>query len=242
MTAGQVVLEVAGLPGSGKSRALASFAAGLSDRRVPVCEPQRAVGPAVALLPRTGRKLVRAARTAAARPGLSLRVGHRIVRSGQPTVRDVVARTLQWQVGQDALACPSRAAAVSLVDEGLLQCLWSVGLRADVQPLLDLLDRRDGWRAPDLLVVVRTPVDVAAARLAGRRSRHSRTQQLPAAALLAELERGEELLDLLLAWWAERRPRLEVDGSSGVDVADVQRVVAQVLALAPPAVPPHGVR
>ena len=35
---------------------------------------------------------------------------------------------------------------------------------------------------------------------------HSRTQRLPADDRLAELERGEQLLDLLVEWWRRSAP------------------------------------
>jgi hypothetical protein len=76
-----------------------------------------------------------------------------------------------------------------------------------VRPALDVLEGSGRWRSADLLVVVRVDPAVAAARLASRRSQHSRIQQLPAQQRMAELLRGEELLDRLVRWWVRATGR-----------------------------------
>jgi hypothetical protein len=133
---------------------------------------------------------------------LTARVANAVLRSRQPGPADVAARFVQWQVAQSLLAAPNDDADVQVVDEGPVQCLWSVGLRGDVEPALRALEATARWRSADLLVVVRTDPAVAMTRLTTRRSQHSRVQQLPAHAQLAELRRGEQLLDRLVRWWA----------------------------------------
>ena len=71
--------------------------------------------------------------------------------------------------------------------------------------------------------------ELAAARLAGRRSRHSRTQRLEPAARIDELRRGQAVLDQLLVSCPLRVSRLP--GSASVEeLADL--AYAAVLRLA----------
>jgi thymidylate kinase len=90
---------------------------------------------------------------------------------------------------------------VTLLDEGIVQCLWSIGLRANIDLVLAALRRRPTWHTPDILIVLQVPVEVAAGRLAQRTSRHSRTQHLDSDAAAAELARGVALLDRVVNWW-----------------------------------------
>jgi hypothetical protein len=218
-----VVVELAGLPGAGKSSTATALTRWLTDRGVPVLHPQRAFGPAVPVVPRVCRKLAVATTGTLRSPGLSARMARSLLRSGQPGTADVVARFVQWHVNQRVLRPATTPGA-----EGLIQSLWSIGLRGRVEPALEVLTASRRWRAPDVLVVVRTPPDVAEARLADRASRHSRTQQLPRSLRLAELERSAHLLDRLLAWWDGLGPdphlRLEVRGTGPADEVQLERI------------------
>lgn len=200
-------VELAGIPGAGKTRLSRALAAGLAARGLTVAGPDRSMTPSVATVPRIGRKATAALSVAGREPVLTSRVAHAVLRSRQPSPADVAARFVQWQVAQSLLAARGGDADVRIVDEGPVQCLWSVGLRGDVEPALRALGASARWRSADLVVVVRIEPDVAASRLATRRSRHSRIQQLPAQDRLAELLRGELLLDRLVRWWASTRSR-----------------------------------
>jgi hypothetical protein len=88
-------------------------------------------------------------------------------------------------------------------DEGLLQALWSVGLRGDVRPTLRLLEMRPGmFTLPDLVVTVQASIDEIEDRLAARVSRHSRLQEhRDPIVRRKELARGAELAGSLVGWW-----------------------------------------
>ncbi len=248
------MVELLGLPGAGKSTVGAALAAA-EPSLVPV---DAAVGPDVVAVRRLARKLAASAGTLLRDPGVSLGVGFDLAR-GQPSRRDVPARWVQWQQTQallraargpgpstarppathyaagvtDAHAGP--AAAVRLLDEGALQCLWSVGLRGDVEPLLRRLAASSRWSRADLVVVLDVPVAVAARRLAARPSQHSRTQALAPQEQVAELERGARLVEALAAWWPTVSGRhrsvgagvVHVDGTRDPVVA-VRRVLSAV--------------
>ena len=196
-----VTVEFAGIPGAGKSRLVEGFAAGLAARGVPVRQPQALLGPATPAARRLARKALASSAAALGGPGTSVRAVRAIARSGQPAAGDVAGRVVQWLVAQRVTADARHRGAVSLVDEGVLQCLWSIGLRGDVETVLAALTARRFHR-PDLIVVVRVPPEVALERLTARPSQHSRTQLLPESERLTELSRGHRVLDRLVEWFS----------------------------------------
>jgi thymidylate kinase len=227
----RLVVELAGIPGSGKSRRIRTLADRLTERGVAVHLPQAPLAPSVPTPLRLARKCLACATTTLTAPGTTARVVRGLVGSRQSGPGDVAGRAVQWLVAESVARRAARGTGVALVDEGLVQALWSIGLRGDVGPVLSALDASRRAPRADLLVVVRVEPDVALARLAARPSRHSRTQLLDETRRLAELRRGAELLDELVDWWAGRGAGavLTLDGAadSGDDHARlVDRICA----------------
>jgi hypothetical protein len=198
------VVELCGLPGVGKTWVADRLVAALGEVGIVARRDDRGVGPDVG----AGVRLVRKARlivsTAVVQPATSARAVLRIA-AGQHGGRDAVARPVQWLVNQGVLARARRGTGVHLLEEGLVQALWSVGLRGGVERLLGVLETSVAWEEPDLVLVVEAPLDDVRGRIVARSSVHSRTQRLPEAGLLRELQRGDELLRDLLEWWQRRR-------------------------------------
>jgi AAA domain len=219
---GGCVVEVCGLPGAGKSRVAAALVASAgaartveagapADRPRPVGAPADRIGPHVPTFTRLARKLALGTREAAARPGSLAGEIRAIVHSGQEgELVGTLARVSHWVTTQRLLADARHAGGLQVLDEGVLQALWSLGLRGDVTGLVRRLERSEGWRRPDVLVMVEAPLSVALTRLGERSSAHSRVQQLGADARLAELRRGQELFEDLLSWWGARTPVVRV--------------------------------
>ena len=220
-----LTVEFAGIPGAGKSRLVRTFTAGLAERGVPVQQPQALLGPATPTGRRLARKVLASAAAVVHDPGTSARAVRAIARSGQPGVGDVAGRVVQWLVAQRVTAGAGRREAVSLVDEGLVQCLWSIGLRGDVEPVLAALASRRVER-PDVIVVVRVDPQVALERLTRRASRHSRTQLLPEPERLTELTRGDVVLERLVEWCSAELavPAIHLAGSDAA-ADDRERVL-----------------
>jgi hypothetical protein len=197
-----VSIELAGIPGSGKSRRVRALAAGLTARGVAVHQPQALVAPSIPSGVRSARKAVACGAAALGDPATTARIIRAVVRSGQPEPADVAGRTVQWLVAQRTVVAARRREGVSILDEGLVQALWSIGLRGDVEPVLRALASRHRVPTSDLVVVVRVPPELALARLTARTSRHSRTQHLAERDRLAELQGGARLLEHLVEWWS----------------------------------------
>jgi hypothetical protein len=209
------VVELLGLPGAGKTHVAGLLSAALARRGVPVRAGGADVAAQVPAPVRLPRKLALVGAAGLACPSGSGRVVRRIADSGQSERADVLGRSVQWLVTQGLLQRARGSDDVHVFDEGVLQALWSIGLRGDPWGLCDLLARDPRcWQAPDLVVVVEAPLDVVGARLASRSSLHSRVQEVGAAALGRELARGRALVDALAAWW------LRVSGAAPVRVTN----------------------
>jgi hypothetical protein len=229
------VVELFGLPGSGKSHFARELLRGLAEIGMPVNLPGARVGPAVPSLPRMARKLGLVAGQMLQRPVPSC-IAMRSIVSAQHRRTEGLGRCVQWGVTQRLLASAGRAPGVHLFDEGLLQALWSTGLRGDVTPTLRVLEQRSGRSAmPDLVVVVYASIDEIEDRLAARHSRHSRLQEHHDPIVRRrELARGAELVGSLVAWWERIAPGpgrlIEIRNDPGRDPHDEAVALVGIIA------------
>jgi len=126
-----------------------------------------------------------------------------------------------------------QASGPLVIDQGLIQKLWSILLgRQFSRPALDRLVAAFAPSAADLVVVLATPPDVAAARLSGRNAGNARLQKLPPEHMKAGLVTGQALYDLLLDLHRRHATSrvLELSGTDPVEVS-AARVLDAVAAL-----------
>jgi hypothetical protein len=239
-----LVVELAGLPGSGKSALASALGRAAAEAGVTLALPRARIGPEAPAPARLGRKLGLVVAAAAARPAGSVGTWGAIAGS-QRTGR--LARVVQWSSTEGVLATAARREGVQLLDEGVVQALWSIGLRGDVRPVLRALDADGRVPLPDVVVAVRLDTDVIERRLAARRSRHSRVQAVAdPRARRRELERGQELLDSLLAWCRTREARpgtavAVVDARGDAGPGDAGAVLVTLLERMPTVAPAPSV-
>ena len=201
-TAQRLSIELVGIPGAGKSRLVRTLSAELVERGIVVKEPRAPFDAEVPTPLRLRRKAVACGAAVLAAPGQATRLIHGLLRSRQPGAADVAGRFVQLLLAQDTAARAIHEEGVSIVSEGVVQALWSVGIRGDVRPVLEALDGARRRPSADLLVVLEVSPELALARLIARTSQHSRTQMLHHEARLPELERGATLLRQLVDWWS----------------------------------------
>jgi hypothetical protein len=209
-----LVVELCGLPGSGKSVLAAHTCAALRRSGVDAVVADLPVSAAAPASARVRRKVLAAAVAATAEPVATGRA-IRVVASSRPTPRDGLGLLAQWLTVQQLQRRARARPGVWLLEEGSVQTVWSLALRAsapgaDVAGLLEV-------RPPDLVVVVEAPLDVLLRRLDDRPSRHSRTQRLAADRRGAELVRGRLLLDRLVDSLPCDRFTVPNDGSVPVE-------------------------
>lgn len=229
-----LLVEFCGLPGAGKSHLAAALVDGLGRRGIPARVGDASISPDVAAIRRIPRKLLAAGREVLDHPAGAVRAGLAVARAERSS-GDVVSRSLQWFVTQRVLDRATPRGGVHVFQEGVLQALWSIGMRGDPEPLLEVLEAgATPWIRPQVLVVVNAPMEVAAARLAARRSSHSRTQALAPDERTAELRRGQELLGCLVEWWRDSSSAGEIievaNGDDGPRDREIAQLVDRVLA------------
>jgi len=223
MSNGPLVVEFCGLPGSGKSTLAAHTCRAMRSQGV---DAYIADLPVSAAAPRPARVLRRgglALRQVAGGPGDAWKAA-RVMAATRPSTRDGAALLTQLLAAQGLTAEARRGDRVALLEEGLVQTLWSVGLRSPV----DSRDRLADWLAmtarADVVVLVDAPTGTLLHRLAARPSRHSRTQRLAPDRRLPELALGRGLLDGLLAGLPGQVLTVRNDGS--VSLAELGRYTA----------------
>jgi hypothetical protein len=191
-----LLVELFGLPAAGKSTLARRVLALLAERGVPADLPTARVAPEVPTGPRLVRKLGLVAEAVAARPAARLADARRVARAAGA---DRAGRIVQWLVTAGIARRARPAPGVHLLEEGLLQALWSVGMRGDAGSLLEA--ELDPALLADLVVVVEAPSEVLLGRLAGRPARPSLLDREKPDRLASELARGGALAERLVAWW-----------------------------------------
>ena len=208
-TGAGIVVEFAGLPGVGKTTLAATTHAALVAAGVTSRISDASISAAARLPSRVRRRLVLAGADVCRHPLEGAAAMRAIRRLAPDSSRDAVAGAVQWFAVQALVAREPPDHGVHLLEEGQLQTLWTLALRARGRPD-DLLRLMASRAAPGEhpVVVVDAPLDLVSARLAARGSRHSRTQLLPDTQRTAELVAGRDLLRDILA--ASDRPYLLV--------------------------------
>jgi len=223
-----LVVELCGLPGSGKTTVARHALAALTGRGLFATVADRPISAAVPCTSRMARRTASSARMALSRPRWALGTGLDIVAVPQPSRRDTASALAQWlsicELTERAHRTPG---VVHLLEEGLLQTLWTLRLRSRTLPPPRLLASLPHTSRSDLVVVIDVPVAVAEGRLTRRASRHSRSQALPADLLRAELEHGRALLEELAA--AERAPLLRLHSDDTTDASALGTNLAELI-------------
>lgn len=200
-----VVVELCGLPGAGKTTLAADVVDRLRESGLSAVVADAPISAAVPFAQRSMRKVGLLASTVAARPGEALRAARRLG-AGQPNGRDRLAVPVQWCVTSAVVSSAGRRPGLSVLEEGLVQALWSAQLSARSPYAADvrrMLAYRSGSATPDLVVHLDVPVEVALARLRARESRHSRVQRMSDAQQIDILGHGDWLLRRILAAWTD---------------------------------------
>lgn len=212
MRRAEPIVEFVGVPGAGKSTIARAFRPMLPNAEGLQLPPAPFRG-SPTLLARAGAFL------------LSLR-------PLQPNDLHRMVRIIQaHRVYAQGLATPL------LLEQGLMQRLWAtVADRSRYsEAALDRLIAAMAGAAPDLIVRVRTPHDVAAARIHARPHGNSRYERLDLAEITARLGPADALYDKLVGLF-RRHAGVAIVEVSGLDPADANaaRVAAGLAAVRHP--------
>ena len=170
-----VVVEFLGLPGSGKSSVSHRVGEILAGRGLPVSQPTFTLDHGPGKVRRTLLKSRYVSGEALLHPGESLRSARALRATGQDSGRLVFKMLFNWLLVSALIRRSRRVRAVHLLDQGIYQALWSIGLGGD-----DGCVTRAGamlgasMPSPDVVAVIEADVATVAKRLEARGGRHSR--------------------------------------------------------------------
>lgn len=239
-----LVVEFVGLPGVGKSYATRLVADALVAVGTPVRSAALRVNHELGPCRRVVYKGSLAVSEIVRRPHGALRVGRALIRSDQENRFDVVRLAYNWFFLLGLSRGARRRAAVELLDEGIVQQLWSIGFAGGERAIREcsatLLGGSVGAMAiPDVVVVVEAPLEVVESRLVTRRSGAARVDRMDAAGRQASLARGAELFDELLSGdlgaargGSQPLVRRIRSGDASVFGADVDALVGELASMA----------
>lgn len=210
-----LVVEFCGLPGSGKSTAAEHTRIALETRGVPCNIADLDFSAAVSRRRRILRRTLASSRESLRHPLETIESAGVISASGQHAHRDTAAVLAQWLALRDLLERVRRRPGVHLVEEGMLQTVWTMLLRAESDPTDQLWQLVPARSRPDLVLVLDVPVALAERRLTERPSRHSRTQLLPQEQLALELRHGAHLMERIVDDAPMLKRRLATGGLAG---------------------------
>ena len=228
-----LVVELCGLPGAGKTTIAHAVAALLRRDGVDATVVDHRVSAATPRPLRVLRKAVAAARDLAADPLQESRAA-KVLGANQSRARDKVAVPVQWWVTKRLVVQSRTGGGVAVLEEGLVQGLWTAGLDSQGPSSAELVRFACTGALPDLVVHVDIPPLLAVERLTSRRSQHSRVQRLSPPEQVGVLQRGDDLLRALLQEWKGRElsdvvvVRGDADHQSIARLADVLRRGASV--------------
>lgn len=234
-----LIVECIGVPGVGKSTLSHRVAAILRHAGIPCAEPTYEIDHAMTPRRRIALKIQFAVIGALRRPSQVAAWVSAILASGQRSVREAGAVTLNWCYLVEVVHRAARAPGVHILDQGLFQAWWSLQYGAQSgRPLSsDLAGRLFPPSADSTLVVaLDASVATALARLRGRGGQGSRVDRDMAGGRSAEpAMRASEIFDQLVECvrGLETEPALRVlrvtnDGEGGVD--EIAQFVARDIA------------
>jgi hypothetical protein len=177
-----------------------ALASSLAEAGVAASEPVARIGPHRPVVPRTVLKLSLVVGEVLHAPMDSLRAVHAIA-SGQPTLRDQVARSASWLAVRGLIRRCRRRPGVHVFDQGVLQELGSIAYRGASLPIAASGPGR-ARLGPDVLVRLDVAPAVCAMRLADRPGRESRVER--STVLACEVARFADRSACETAAWRER--------------------------------------
>lgn len=221
---GSLAVEFLGMPGAGKSVVSRRVAEHLAGRGVAVGEPVRilsdrsGLGPTVAGV---ATKSLRVAGELIAHPGHALRALRAIESTGQPSAQVLTRVAFNWLMQCAVLRSSRTSGAVRLLDEGIYQALWSIGLEGRPGSIQRVgRELAAALALPDVVVIVDADAEVVAQRLGtrgGRESRADRWDRTDGRAVRHGSDLLNEVVDVLMEVSGRGRgPRvIHVDNGAG---------------------------
>jgi len=228
-----MLIEFLGLPGAGKSTLSHNVAHLLSERGYTVDEATYEVDHDLGTFQRILVKLSGVASYVCRNPIHAANDVARILAAQQETLADARRSIFNWLFINSIVSQAHAGKRIVILDQGLAQAVWSVGLAARRQAWLDLCLDTPHRKVPkpDLIVAVKAKTQTVCARLRSREKRISRIDHL--GSNLAILRRAHDHVDAIVqAYGSAAVSVLGVENDTPKDLSlNARRVVDAVVAL-----------
>ena len=169
------VIEFVGLPGAGKSVLSVKVAALLRARGLDVAEPTHVLNHRVGSARRRVTRVAVALRQIAVSPARSCAGARAIAATAQHRHRDFLKSLTAWLLALDTIG--RTRAAVTILDQGLFQALWSIQWSAERETTRIAALAARALPPSMGVVIVETDPHVVRRRLAGRDAPASRLER-----------------------------------------------------------------
>ena len=184
---GSLLVEFLGLPGVGKSELSHRVAQRLAGNGIAVRQPSHVLAHGMSPPARRLGKTLYVLREILCHPVAAARTARAIAATGQRDRRTRGLLTFNWLLVVALARRARRRAGIHLLDQGLLQAVWSVAFDGDADGAVRLLSAPDAGRAlPDVVVVVEADQGTVRQRLCHRAQNESRLER--------QFDRATELL------------------------------------------------
>ncbi|WP_394739971.1 AAA family ATPase [Natronococcus roseus] len=228
---GTATVEFFGVPGAGKSTIARRLAERLTATGRPVSEPTYELAHEVSSARRYLAKSGYAATGTLRRPRRALAAARAIAESGQPSPRALVKTAFNWLYVTGVLESRTPG-ELQVLDQGLAQAAWSVGLGAErdrTAPLCELAVDALSRSGPALVVIVDVAPETIRERLASRADGDTRVSPTGDGHGVSEAFERTERIERSLADAVAGRPSVDLLRVDNESRADLEDAVATVL-------------
>ncbi|MDG5759867.1 AAA family ATPase [Natronococcus sp. A-GB1] len=231
---GTATVEFFGVPGAGKSTIARRLAERLAATGRPVSEPTYELAHQVSSARRYLAKSGYAATGTVRHPRRALAAARAIAESGQPSSRTLVKTTFNWLYVAGVLESRT-SGELQVLDQGLAQAAWSVGLGAErdrTTSLCELAVDALSRTGPSMVVVVDLAPETVRERLAGRADGDTRVSPTGDGHAVSEAFERKERVERSIADAIAGNPSVDlvhVDNESRTDLEDAVGVVLERL-------------
>ncbi|ELY54560.1 hypothetical protein C491_18199 [Natronococcus amylolyticus DSM 10524] len=228
---GTATVEFFGVPGAGKSTIARRLTERLAATGRPVSEPTYELAHGVSSARRYLAKSGYAATGTCRRPRQALAAARAIAESGQPSPRALVKTTFNWLYVTGVLES-RKSGELQVLDQGLVQAAWSVGLGAErdrTTPLCELAVDALSRAGPSVVVVVDVAPETVRERLASRADGDTRVSPAGDGHGVSEAFERKDRIERSLADAVADEPSVDLLRVDNESQADLEDAVATVL-------------
>lgn len=228
---GTATVEFFGVPGAGKSTIARRLAERLAATGRPVAEPTYELAHEVSSPRRYLAKSGYAADGTVRRPRRALEAARAIAETGQPSPRALVKTTFNWLYVTGVLESRTPG-ELQVLDQGLVQAAWSVGLGAErdrTAPLCELAVDALSRGGTALVVIVDVAPETVRDRLSSRADGDTRVSPTGDGHTVSEAFERKERVERALAAVVADSPSVDLLRVDNESRADLEDAVATVL-------------